>query len=1635
MNRKLPLSLLGVLALTLFAGLALARPATAATQPTVRVAMQPQTTLSLLQQATQLGQHAHDSRIKLTVSLKLRHVAKLKRFLQAVQNPRSPEYHHFLTPRQFTAQYGPSKAQVAAVVQFLKQHGITVKNVSRNRLLIHTQASTGTYDHALGIKIYDYKLKGRRFFSTTDSPKLPASISGFVQNILGLDNAVLMRPHYHVKKRLGSIANSANPQAAPPPATSSYFNPAQTAKAYDWPDITNTRNGSGVSIAVATANAPGLTSDDSPHAFWNAYGLPDHTINVIPVDGQPTLDNGTVETLLDVEYSGAMGPGATLNVYMGADAQNTTFTDVYNEIVNDNTSQVMTTSWGLYESSAPSQYQTDEAIFMQGAAQGISMFAAAGDNGSGDNAPTGDNNADYPSSSKYITSANGTELTIADVSGSYGNEHAWSGTGGAISQLFIQPSWQTGPGVPDNGMRMNSDMALNAGSLHPYVVYQSGVGFGSVYGTSAVAPIFAGLFAIGVSQQTGGASLGQSNALIYNDVNANSSNYASDFRDVTTGSNGAFDAGPDWDHPTGWGSPKATSLLSHLGVHGPSGTLKGTVSDAASGEPVADASVVINPGNYHLKTADDGTYSTQLGVGDYTATASAFAYQDDTASVTITDGNTTTQDFSLAAAPTATISGRIKDGSGHGYGLYAEISVSARGFGQVADVWTDPKTGQYSVSLPKGYDYTMTVTSFEDGYTPGSATVTSLSGNVTKNFPLTVTTACTAPGYAIPFSADFNGNFPPTGWSVSNAISDSPVVWQLNTGYKIGNYTGGTDTAATADSNDVLPRGGAYDTSLVTPPIPVTRLQGETTLMYKASYIEYSDEALDLGISTDGGKHWTTITHWASDHGTLYALPGESETVDLAQYLPASGDFQLRWRYYELNNGFDYYAQIDDVAIGGCVPLPGGLVEGQVTDQASGKALIGARVSSDTDKGTKTFVNPADANLPAGFYLLFVGAGKHALTASYGQYSPATASVSVAKNGIKTQNFALKAPKFTANPGSVKLHVTVGEEKTQTFTVKNTGNGAGQFKIIAIDAPPPPAGAAAAQAVPLHTVKGHFTPAMMSASHAGEGNVLSLPRLPASVVPHDAPWTDITAYPSAIQDNVAATEPATGLVYSVYGFDGKAMVNSGTVYDPDSSAWSPIANAPNARENAVGKFIGGKLYVANGFSASGDPTPTLAIYDPANDTWTTGTDNPNAAAGGSAGAVLNGDLYVVGGCEGGQCNNPVATVAIYDPATNNWSVAAPYPHGVTFASCGAINGKLYCAGGNGYSDGYVYDPSTDKWSAIADMPESLWGAGYIASQGKLLLSGGVNGSQLTNAGFAYDPSSDSWSSLPNANESLYRGGSSCGFYRIGGSNGSAAVSANEILPGYPCGVGSPPYLTVAPVMATLAVGASAEVTLSFDGAGQQAFTTSKSYLKVTESPYSDIVVPVTVTWDPGPVNLVLAGNVSPTGTVSDGDVLTYTIGVKNKPGDNIGPATHTTLTYKVPDGVIYFSATGDASCTPAPGSSSTPAAATAAPPSGIVVCGFGTLDPGKRKLETIAVQATQGADTVKSTFEVSSDEKDTDTDNNSITLSTNPNTGPTGPTGPQGPKGDSGSGGFGWIALVALLGLMVPALSRRRYRA
>lgn len=1258
--------------------------------------------------------------------------------------------------------------------------------------------------------------------------------------MIGLNNAVLMHPRHHMRPL--QSAHGMHPRAAPPPATSGYYNPAQIATAYDWPNIKDTNNGRGVTLAILTADSSGLASVPDYRYFWNVYGLPDHTVNIIPVDGDKDATDGMGETLLDMEWGGAMSPGDILNVYVASNAGFSAFTDMYNQLVVDNDAQVMTTSWGGPESSSPTE--TDEEIFMQAAAQGISMFAAAGDSGSGDG--TGQNNmADYPAVSAYVTAANGTELR-ANKNGDYISEIAWNDTGGAISRIIKRPAWQVGPGVPNSNWRMNSDMAMNAGPERPYLLRYQGAWY-LASGTSAVAPQFGALFTIGVSQR---GRIGQSNSALYHDVNAG--HYKSDFRDVTAGSNGAYEAGPDWDHPTGWGSPRAKSLISHLGQVGPSGKLEGVVTDATNGKPIHGAMVVLEPGHYSRITDAEGHYSMVLPTGSYTVEVSEFGYRSQSSSATISDGSVTTLDIQLVSAPLSKVSGHVIDGSGHGYGLYSQIEITTPDYGKIADVWSDPVTGAYSVSLPDGFDYSFKVSAAFPGYAAQTTTIGSLSENEIRNFSLVTTVACIAPGYHFVkgFGAGFDGSFPPDGWSVKTPVANQTVIWKLNKSYGDGNYTGGSGSAAEANSDKAGLNQGPYDTRLVTPPISVTSLPANAVLKFRYQYIEGGGDAFDLGLSEDGGKNWDQVAS-IDNCGSLYSLPGCNATVNLSSYLPSSGDVMLRWRYHDSKpKPWNWYAQIDDVRIGKCEPIAGGLISGQVEDAVTGKPLTGATVSDELGDAVKTIENSKDSSLPVGFYIMFSPTGKRTLTAEDWHYQSSVTDVVVKNNSTISRNFELKTGRLLTSPAAISASVAIDEQGSASLTLKNIGNAPLHFKLLKNASPPPASDNENTRflgQVPLWQFEGQ-------------------PRI--SLRKCDGEGADCSQVPMRPFVATRAATSAPGAVVSTFDTGLSGVYGLGVDRDGDS------------------------LWVGS-ISASGSGGDDM--------------DHEFLPDGTATGRLMDVSAFSPGGLMGDMA---------YDYNTGLlWQIGVIGNHFCLFAldpSAAVSANRKICPPINFVEYGLAYDPTTDSWYAGDFNNDMIY---HFDGKGRLLGAKnvgikviGLTYNSATGHLFALTTVGAHDVFVLDAKDN-YRVLSS---FDIAGMNGSAGAGLGhdcngnlwatdlknekvyEVRSGETgwCDFKNVSWMSEAPVNGTIAPGASAEIMLSFSGPDQKAGSVTKAAVLVrSDTPYQEgtLMVPVKVNWKPKSDSPPVAsdGRIStlegkPVGgqlkaTDPDGDPLTYAV--------------------------------------------------------------------------------------------------------------------------------------------------------------
>jgi kumamolisin len=395
--------------------------------------------------------------------------------------------------------------------------------------------------------------------------------------VLGLDTRPQARPHFRVR--------DVGPAAA---ARGTSYTPNQVAGIYQFPAETT---GAGQTIAVIELGGGFSTSDLD--AYFGGLGIPVPSITAVSVDGAsnaPGSDpNGAdVEVALDIDVIGAAAPGAAQLVYFAPNTDNG-FVDAISQAAQATPAPVaMSISWGQSEDAWTAQARSAmDAAIADAATLGITVCVAAGDNGSDDGVGDGQPHVDFPASSPHALGCGGTRLLANPSTGVISSEVVWNETasnegagGGGVSDIFALPSWQANAGVParasgssaggathhhghhasgGTGGRGVPDVAGNADPTTGYQIY-SGGSSQVVGGTSAVAPLWSAL--VSRLAQGTGQRFGLIQPALYAGVTPGVD--VAGFRDITSGNNGAYAAGPGWDACTGLGSPNGTALQTRL---------------------------------------------------------------------------------------------------------------------------------------------------------------------------------------------------------------------------------------------------------------------------------------------------------------------------------------------------------------------------------------------------------------------------------------------------------------------------------------------------------------------------------------------------------------------------------------------------------------------------------------------------------------------------------------------------------------------------------------------------------------------------------------------------------------------------------------------------------------------------------------------------------------------------------------------------------------------------------------------------------------------------------------------------------------------------------------------------------------
>ena len=512
--------------------------------------------------------------LQLAISLPLRNEAALDALLDDIYNPQSPNFHHYLSPEEFTERFSPSQADYDAVVQWAQSKGLRVTHTTPNRRVIDVTGTADVIRRTFNVGLNDYRdnITSAVFHAPDREPTVDSPVA--LLGVSGLDNALPPRPHLVKGDAListsGTIVESANAIARiTGSGPGNTYLPSDMRKAYYG---NGPLTGAGQTVAIFSYD--GYIKNDI-NVYYSSTGMTSTVpVNNVLVNGYNGAcfgfnANGTInpnicddgEQILDIVNVIGMAPGLTQVLFYEGDSS----TDVLNQMATDNIAKVISSSWGGGDFGTVS-----DPIFKQFQAQGISYLNATGDSGQF-------NSSTYfpPSVDANITQVGGTNLTTTGAGGPWASEVGWPDSGGGFFAGTAIPTYQQLPGVINSSnkgsttLRNAPDVAAEANFDNTTVingVFKSGYG-----GTSFATPRWAGLIALANQQSiaNGQGTMGFLNPTIYNI--GLGANFAANFHDITSGNNRptqgsgtGFNAVAGYDLVTGWGSPIGTALIATL---------------------------------------------------------------------------------------------------------------------------------------------------------------------------------------------------------------------------------------------------------------------------------------------------------------------------------------------------------------------------------------------------------------------------------------------------------------------------------------------------------------------------------------------------------------------------------------------------------------------------------------------------------------------------------------------------------------------------------------------------------------------------------------------------------------------------------------------------------------------------------------------------------------------------------------------------------------------------------------------------------------------------------------------------------------------------------------------------------------
>ena len=336
------------------------------------------------------------NRMLLMLKRSMEQESALTQLLVDQHNTNSPNFHKWLTPEQFGAEFGLADADIRTVTSWLESHGFQVAKVSKGKIAIEFSGTAAQVKQAFHTEIHEFLVNGEMHLANASDPQIPATLAAVVKGLAPLNNFRARQAHHvageFTKSTGSSQVNAGQSRVHATNPEGFAIGPTDFATIYNVLPLWNTTptavDGTGQSIAVIGVSNINLQDVQN---FRTVFGLPTGgaaNTPVVVIDGSDPgilTDGSETEALLDVEWSGAVAKGAQIHFVIAAD------TDIASglilailHVIDNNSDPILSLSFGDCESNEGSNNGPNglwEPLWEQAAAQGITATVATGDNG------------------------------------------------------------------------------------------------------------------------------------------------------------------------------------------------------------------------------------------------------------------------------------------------------------------------------------------------------------------------------------------------------------------------------------------------------------------------------------------------------------------------------------------------------------------------------------------------------------------------------------------------------------------------------------------------------------------------------------------------------------------------------------------------------------------------------------------------------------------------------------------------------------------------------------------------------------------------------------------------------------------------------------------------------------------------------------------------------------------------------------------------------------------------------------------------------------------------------------------------------------------------------------------------------